>query len=212
MKFQSMKVANRLAVAFGLVLFVSGIAAFLSINRLTAIEVNLQEIVLDNNVKVELNSTMGGSVHVVSRVIRSIVLLKDPKAKETEREKISKMRAEYDKAWENLEKFPPSEEAKALRSKIAAARDLARPLNNKVLELDASGNTDEAISLLMTQAGPATQNWLDAIEANIDRQKALSQKQFEESETDYQQARFVLISANVFGLLNRPGFRGGPLV
>jgi methyl-accepting chemotaxis protein len=201
MQFQSMRVATRLLVAFGVVLLISGIAALLSINRLSAIEENLQEIVLDNNVKVELNSSMAGSVHVVSRVIRSVVLLKDPKAKETEREKIAKMRAVYDNAWTDLEKFPPSEEAKSLRAKIAAARDLARSLNNKVLELDAAGNTEEAVSLLMTQAGPATQIWLDALEANIDRQKALSQKQFEASEVEYKQARFLLISANVLSLL-----------
>jgi methyl-accepting chemotaxis protein len=201
MKFQSMKVATRLVVAFGMVLFISGIAALLSISRLSAIEENLQEIVLDNNVKVELNSTMAGSVHVVSRVIRSVVLLKDPKAKETEREKIANMRTVYDKAWADLEKFPPSEEAKSLRAKIAAARDVARPLNNRILELDASGNTDEAVSLLMTQAGPATQIWLDALEVNIERQKALSLKQFEESEVEYKQARFLLISANVLSLL-----------
>lgn len=201
MNFQSMKVVNRLLVAFGVVLVVNGIAAMLSLHRLTAIENNLQEIVLDNNVKVELDSAMAESVHVVSRVIRSIVLLREPSAKESEFGKIALARAKYDKAWSDLEKFSPSEDAKTQRAKIAAARDIARPLNSRVLELDASGNTDEAVALLMTQAGPATQVWLEAIEANIQHQKVLSHAQFEESEVEYRQASAVLISANIFSFL-----------
>jgi len=42
-------------------------------------------------------------------VMRSVILLKDPAAKEAERAKITKARAEFDQAWAELEKFVPSE-------------------------------------------------------------------------------------------------------
>ena len=200
MKFSKMKVASRLAVAFGLVLAVSVIAALLSLSKLSAIQDNLENIVQVNNVKVELNSKMLNSVHVVSRVMRTMVLLSDKAAKETEMVKITKSREAYDNAWAELQKFAPSGAAKVLRAKIAAERDVARPLNNKVFELGMAEKEAEATKLLMSEANPATQKWLEAIEENVELQNSSSVNQFEEAEADYKQGRLLLIIANVLNV------------
>jgi methyl-accepting chemotaxis protein len=201
MNFSKMKVASRLAVAFGLVFIVSAIAALLSLSRLSNIQDNLIAIVQVDNVKVELNNKMAESVHIVSRVMRSIVLLQDKAAKEVELVKITKAREAYDNDWAALEKFVPSEAARAVRAKISAARDVARPLNNKVVELGLADQTTEATKLLMGEANPATQKWQDALDENIELQKANSVKQFEEAEADYKQAKLLLIIANVINAI-----------
>ena len=201
MSISKMKVVSRLAMAFGFVLAISIIAALLSLTKLSGIQENLREIVQVNNVKVELNSKMSESVHIVARVMRSIVLLNDKSAKEAEAVKITKAREAYDKAWTELEKIIPSEAGRVMRAKIAAARDAARPLNNKVLELGMAGQEAEATKLLMSEANPATQKWQDALEENVELQQTSSVKQFEEAEADYQQARFLLIIANVVNVL-----------
>jgi methyl-accepting chemotaxis protein len=95
----------------------------------------------------------------------------------------------------------PSEKGQSLRAAIAAARDAARPLNSKVLELDLAGNTEAATTLLFAEANPATQKWQDVLDDNIEFQKSNSVKQFEESEADYQHARTLLITANLLSLL-----------
>jgi methyl-accepting chemotaxis protein len=197
MNFKNMTVARRLAVAFGVVLLVSVIAAILSISKLSAMEENLREIVLVNNVKSELNNDMMDASHVVSRVMRSVVLLDNKADKERENAKIIKAREDYDKAWEALQKFPASEEGKVLRAKITAGRDLARPLNNKVIELGLNDKTAEAIALLFKEANPATIKWQEAMEENITLQKATSEKEFKSTESAYQQARLLLILANL---------------
>ena len=200
MQFNNMKVGSRLAIAFGVVLTISVIAALLSLNRLAAIQDNLKDIVLDNNVKIELNSNMSENIHIVSRVMRSVVLLREKSEKEAELAKITKAREDYDRNWAALEKFVPSEKGKAIRAKIVAARDVARPLNNKVIELGMANKEEEATKVLFSEANPATQKWQAALDENIEFQKANSLKQFNEAEAEYAQAKFLLIVANVINV------------
>ena len=124
-----MKISARLAWAFGAVLTVSIVAAVLSLMRLAAIQENLRDIVLDNNVRIELSNNMSDDIHVVSRVMRSIVILEDQTAKNSEMLKITKAREDYDRAWEALQKMPAGETGKAIRAKIVAARGVTlRPV------------------------------------------------------------------------------------
>jgi methyl-accepting chemotaxis protein len=134
-------------------------------------------------------------------VVRSIVLLQNGAEKNQEATKIGKAREDYDKAWESLQKFPPSETGHALRVKIEDARNAARPLNTRVLELAMANKADEAIALLFKEANPATQAWQDALEANIHFQQEVNKKQFEEAETEYVDARNLLLSASVLSVI-----------
>ena len=70
MAFGNMKVAARLAWAFGLVLVLMGLTGAFTLTKLAAIETNLEDIVLDNNVKIKLNNQMAESVHVSANAPR----------------------------------------------------------------------------------------------------------------------------------------------
>jgi len=195
-----MKISSRLALAFGVVLLMSVAAAGLAVKDLAAIEAAMEDIVGDNNVKIKLNSEMGDAVHVVTRVMRSVIILDDKAAKEKELAKITKARESYDKAWDALNKLEASEAGKAMRAKILAARNGARALNDKVIELGMAGDEAQARSLLMTEAGPATEKWQEAIKENEALQEANSARVFEEAKADYATARNILISANVLSI------------
>jgi methyl-accepting chemotaxis protein len=196
MRFDNMKVSARLAWAFGTVLAVSLMAATLSLVKLASIQDNLRNIVLDNNVRIELSNSMANSIHIVTRVMRSVVILSDKDAKDHEMAKITKAREDYDKAWTQLEKMPASETGKAIRAKIAAARDIARPLNNKVLEYGMAEKDEEARDFLFKEAHPATEKWQEALAENIAFQKSNTEKQYLQTEEDYAQARLLLIISN----------------
>ncbi|APW44244.1 methyl-accepting chemotaxis protein [Rhodoferax saidenbachensis] len=200
MRIKDLKVSTRLAGAFGLVLAISVIAAALSIAKLAAIQDNLRDIVQINNVKIQLNTNMADALHVVARVMRSVVLLHEPAEKEREKVKIAKAREDYDQSWTALEKFAPNPQAKALRVKIDEAKNLSRPLNNKVIELGMGGKEAEAIALLFKEANPAWQKWLDALEENIAVQQKQNQEQFQQTEAEYVQARTMLIVANALSI------------
>ena len=201
MKFTDHKVSTWLAVSFGLLVLLGVATGMLALRELAAVEANLEDVVQDNNVKTRLNTTMAESVHVISRVVRSVVLLEDKAAKEREIPKIAKARTEYDKAWEALQKFPASEAGQAIRAKTRQASEVARPLNNRVLELDQAGKRAEAIALLVAEAAPAVDKWQAAIDENIALQEANNDRQFATSQADYQVARNLLIGSSVLSVV-----------
>ena len=150
MKLNDFKIGTRLGTAFAAMVLLSMAMAAIALYALHSVESNLDDVVLDNNVKIKLNNDMSESVHIVSRVTRTIVLLDDKPTKNAELEKVVKARAGYDKAWDALSQFPASETGKANRAKIKEAADAARALNSRVLALGFEGSKDaEAVTLLM---------------------------------------------------------------
>ena len=127
MRISDMKISSRLAAAFGLVLLMTVASAGFSIYKMASIQADFEDTVLDKNAKIKLNNDMANAVHVVSRVMRSMILVDDKALKDGEKDKLEKSRASYDHAAQQLEKLPWSEAGKAAFAKIQAARDAARP-------------------------------------------------------------------------------------
>src|SRR5512142_2312791 len=133
--FKNMRVAVQLGLGFGVALLLMVAVALTGIVGMKSSNDQLDDIVKDNLRKIELVNTMSESVHIVSRVLRSMVLLNDVAAIKEEEQKLLAARTAYDKAWEELEKSPASERGQAIRAKIRESSALARPLNNKIIEL-----------------------------------------------------------------------------
>ena len=201
MNFKDMKIGSRLFLAFGLVVLIAIISAVFTLNRLADIQENLRDIVENNNVKVRLNNEMADATHIVARVVRTVVLLKDKSLKEHERAKIIKARADYDKAWAALDKMPASEEGKAFRKKIFETHAAAAALNNQVIELGLADKEAEATALLLKEAGPATQRLQDALSENIAFQQTNTEKSEIAAEEEYHSTRTLLITANAVVVL-----------
>jgi methyl-accepting chemotaxis protein len=143
----------------------------MGLRSMSHIKVDLDKIVEENVYKMDLLQTMSESVHIASRMARTAILLEDINQIESELKKVEAPRERYDAAREALEKMPASEKGMAIRARIREARETARTLESKIIEL-AKGNQDaESITLILTQARPATQKWQDALHENIELQK-----------------------------------------
>ncbi|MDD2880013.1 MAG: methyl-accepting chemotaxis protein [Rhodoferax sp.] len=196
-----LKVSTRLAIAFSVIVLITLLSSALALFELKSIQNNLDEVVNSNNAKVAINTNMAESVHIVSRVMRSVVLLTDNAEKATEKKKIDDERLRYDKARAAMDKFPAGEQGKSKRDAIDAAAAKARPLNTQVIELGLAGKTQEATTLLMAQAAPATTAWLATIDDNIMRQETLNTQQYDASTSSYVNGRNVLIGFALLSLL-----------
>ena len=139
----------------------------MTLGKLADIQDNLHNIVTDNNVKVRLSTEMADSTHIIARVMRTVVLLKDPSLKEHEMVKINKAHEAYNKAWAELEKIPPSEQGKVIRKKISDAHSAAVELNNRLIERGMANKEAEATTLLLKEVGSAVQKLQDALDENI---------------------------------------------
>ena len=183
-----MKLGRRLGLGFGLVVaLMIGTLAFVEY-RMEQVEKHTVEVFGDNIIKLDDLTEMSNSVHIVSRVIRSVMLLKDdPVSSLRERSKIEKARADYDKAFAELLSKGATEEGKVIFAKLEEAKNKARPLNNKVLALVDQKNFDEALKVLLDEARPAVEVWQDAIE----NYSELQHKQTADAEKEIQ-AEFLL--------------------
>src|SRR5689334_12806690 len=130
MSKHSMKVGTRLALGFGLVLALMAGVSGLGIYNMQRIHARLEKVVQLNVAKLTYVQDMSESVHIVARVIRTIVLLSDEAAMQRELPKIQAARDTYDKARLALEALPATEEGKAIRARIRAFQQEARPLND----------------------------------------------------------------------------------
>jgi methyl-accepting chemotaxis protein len=186
--FANMKIGVRLTLGFAIVLALMATMAFVGINSMSAIEGRLDEIVKDNMHKIKLNSDMSESVHIVTRITRTMILLEDPAAIETEHKKLLKFRQNYNDAWEALNKTEASEKGKAIREKIKDAATEARAYNDKVIEFALERKDAEATRILMEQAAPAVQKWQDIIDENIALQQSNTDEDYETAKSNYASA------------------------
>ncbi|MRW87369.1 methyl-accepting chemotaxis protein [Pseudoduganella sp. FT26W] len=188
-----MKVGTRLGLGFGLVLVLLSLVAVLGVFNMSTIHAKLDRIVNENAVKTELVSQMSSAVHVVARLSRSVVLLNDDAAIRTELEKVTKERANYNAALEQLGKMPATPKGLEIRERIVGLQKIARPFNDQVFELALANKDDQATEILMKQAGPATQRWQEAMDEYAALQKATNHSDAAEAGAAYQRARTLML-------------------
>lgn len=145
----TMRIATMLSIAFGSLVLVIAAAGGIALFNFSNIAGELDHIVNQNARKLEHANTMSESVHIVSRVMRTELLLSDRSRAEEENKKLLAARQAYDKAREALHALPTSDQGRALRKAIDEAGTAARPLNDKVLALSRAGQTAEAVAVML---------------------------------------------------------------
>lgn len=201
MTLTQIKIGNRLLLAFGMVTLISMVTDILAMHSLAGVQANLEKIVMVNNVKMDLNNDMAKAVHIENRVIRTLVLLDDDAEMRRQKPKLEAAQKMYKESWDALQKFPPSETGRALRTKIQQGYEQSNPLIEKLSALALANQDKEATQLLITDVIPATTRWLDAIEENIDIQQKANADEYAAALSSYESARNTLIAAAVVSVL-----------
>ncbi|QPK62445.1 MCP four helix bundle domain-containing protein [Methylomonas sp. LL1] len=190
--FKNMKIGMRLGLGFAVVLLLMVVLTYEGLGGLSTINGKLDKVLDENNVKTALCNTMAENTHIVTRVIRTLILVTTDDEMRTEKEKIDKARAAYNKAREELEKFPASEKGQAIRKAIDDAAEAAREVNNKVIELALANKNAEATELLIKTAAPLTNKWQEAIDDNLQRQIENNEADDKAAEEAYNEVRSLM--------------------
>lgn len=167
----NLKIGARLGLGFGLVLLLLLTMAITGWKSSASIYHDLEHITQNNIAKTALLQTMSESVHIMSRVVRTTLLLHDPAAFQAQKAKIDAARAAYDAAEVSLEKMPSSEAGKAMIAKIKEAKLATRPLTDKLMGLAEANRSAEVLDLLRNQQAPATEKWQSAMHEAVERQR-----------------------------------------
>lgn len=102
MNISRLNIGPRFGLGFALVLALAVALTAIGISSMREIQHRLNGIVEVNVRKMDLLQQMSESVHIVSRVVRTVVLLDDGQQIDTELKKITDAREHYDAALEAL--------------------------------------------------------------------------------------------------------------
>lgn len=161
-----------------LVVMILGIS-ILSINRITFIEKNLQEINEVNSPKQRVAINYRGSVHNRSISIRDVVFASNEKDLKTYLDEIkyeedfyiaakNKMQSDF------IDKNMLTPEEQEILAKINATEDETMPLIKKIIEYKQAGNTEAMINTL-NEVRPKFVYWLKVINEFIDLEENKNQ-------------------------------------
>ncbi|MBK1891421.1 MCP four helix bundle domain-containing protein [Undibacterium sp. 14-3-2] len=200
MKLSNLPIGTRLGAGFALVLLMLIGVAYLGIHGMQQSNQALHHVVTVNVKKMDALEDMSRSVHIVSRVIRSIALLTDEAQAKLEHKKIDEARVHYDEAFSKLEKMPLDETGKKIVASIKEDQLAARALNNKFAEM-VQTNREEAVQFLLKEANPATTKWQDAIRDFITLQEEKNTIDEEAAAHAYQSALMLMISIAVLAVI-----------
>ncbi|MCC2958711.1 methyl-accepting chemotaxis protein [Massilia sp. IC2-477] len=188
----NLKIRSRLALVFFILIALILVIATTSIYELKELESKLREVVVSNNQKTRLVTQMSESIHIQSRVMRTITLLDDPELISVESRKLEEARARYDEAAAMLYSLPTSNLGQEIRTRIKTALALARVQNDRVLAMARSNEDEAAVVHLLRVAGPATQALQDVLHENSALQEKLTSESFKAAEAAYANDLWIL--------------------
>jgi methyl-accepting chemotaxis protein len=200
MHISNLKIGPRLGLGFAVVLALMLALVGIGINSMGQIQGKLDNIVDSNVHEMELLQDMTGAIHVVRRVMGTLIILTDHAAIDAEYKKMEAARARYNAADELLRKGRADEAEAALRTKLSEIQAQARPLNNQVVELARANDDAKALELLLKEAGPATQKWQDLLDDYVTLQKESNKKDAAAAQQAFSSARLFMFGVTAVAL------------
>ncbi|WP_017118088.1 methyl-accepting chemotaxis protein, partial [Xanthomonas vasicola] len=198
---QRYNVGPRLAAAFAVLIVLSGLIALIGYRGLTSARALVEHLVQQNMVKIRLSNDMMDANYVIATQIRNVVLPTSNEDNLKFIENIKNARADYLKARDALYATPASNEGTKIRAEMDRRRAVVKGLNDKVIDLGMSGHSDDALSLLLTKAAPAMQQWQDKIAENIVLQNRLAAEASAEALQSMDDSRQLLIGGSLLIVL-----------
>ena len=194
------RVGTRLGGAFGSVLLVMALLSLLALHELRTLQADFDQVVNDNNVRMEHTHAMLTALDQVRINLRNVVLIADEAGMNENQARLQQAESTYRQASEALRAMPADAQEQAVRERIEAAASSARPLNAQVLELGLSNRNLQALSMLLEQAAPATDAWTAALEQLLQLQRQRNALAHDASQRASQQALVWVVGGNLLGL------------
>ena len=195
MKFSDFKIGQRLGAAFGILVLMTMASAGLGLQRLSQIQDNLDAVVKENHVKSELAHQMNEAILIVTRAMRTLMLVDSEFEREALGQEIGQARKEYDEARAQLDGLPTSEEFRAHLARIDQVRDAARPVTNRVVQSGLAGDKEQALALMQGESSALVQQWQKLLKDSVHLQQAADDLAYQESLHSYVTARDMLIAS-----------------
>ena len=193
MHLGNVRIGQRLAVGFSIVIVLMLVLTAVGIQRVTRISEGLHTINDVNSVKQRHAINFRGSVHDRAIALRDVVLSEPSAARNSASAQIESLAAFYAQSAAPLQALVADSDDTREREMLAAIQAVETrtlPLIAQVQSLRAAGDEAGARALMMDQAAPAFVTWLARINDFIDLQEHKNQRE----------AAAAVASADGFGI------------
>jgi methyl-accepting chemotaxis protein len=167
-----MKIGLRLAMGFGLVVFLLVAIAVVGITRIGAVNEDMQMITTDRYPKVEQSFKIMDSVDGIAQSMNNIVIYGDQETIKSELKAIEAAKIEIKDALDKLEKMINADKGRELFKKMSSARDQYVVHQSAFIRQVGDGKLAEAKSTL-TQLRTAQSAYTDHVAEMIKFQSDL---------------------------------------
>ncbi|MHB8907579.1 MAG: methyl-accepting chemotaxis protein [Syntrophales bacterium] len=200
---KNMKIGARLGLAFGVLLVLMVVSVSIGLLKLSTMHDKLDLIVKVNTARLELVADMGVEVREVSISLRNMLLEPNEEVIKKEKQKIDAGRGTYDQTLRKVEELVAKNDTKGNEfiAKIKQRQDVARQVNNRVLELVSAKKAAEALHLMQAEAKPAVRQWLDAVDELFKYNVERSNFRYAEATQTYASAKILEIVLGVVSLI-----------
>jgi len=194
----SLRIGQRLGVAFGLVLLLLAATAGLALRHMGDIRQQLDEIVLVNNVEYQLVAEMRIAADGLAQHASAMIMLDDAVAMKSTRAAFDHDLAAYDAAEKKLgEHFAATTDTDpretALLAQVRQEQDAMVVPMNKAMDLAATSQNMDAGRLMAADAIPAQAKLFASLGALLKVEDELTKRAYDEANGVYARSRALLL-------------------
>jgi methyl-accepting chemotaxis protein len=201
MHWKNMKIGVRLGIGFGLVLVLLLVLAATGLNRMGALQRNLEAIVQESNVRVATVNTMLDNARDTALNVRDLIFMTDEQAMQVVEKDLNAIRERYRQSSEKVTGMIVDLDSKALLAQVKAAEGVALPVLDKAAKLGRANQTEEGTKVLLEESRPAQIKWVAAMEALSNQEARLAKATVEEAAKSYATARWLMMGLAAAALL-----------
>jgi methyl-accepting chemotaxis protein len=203
MNLSNMKVGQRLALGFSLVLLLLVAVTVVGILRMAQIQDRLDHVVSVNNVVTRLVVDMRNNVSERLNSLRTLTLMTNPDDMEPELDRFKVQTGKYDDLKKKLgAKFAAESTAqeKTLLASIEGFESTAMPAIAKASELYLANKAEDATRVMIKEIRPVQKKWMESLEqlaSMEDKQNAQSQIDAQAAFVNARNFMLILLAAAV---------------
>lgn len=201
MKLRTPNIGIRLSLGFTAVLLLLAVTAWLAMSNLKSINDGTHRIVDGSYPKVVLAYKMLGNVNANARSMRNMLLLNDQSAVEKEQQLILSRRQNQEENIANFEKLIASDEEKGIFQTATEARTKYGTSQREFMRLATEGKKTEATTWLLGNLQADQEKWFSSMDALIDYQTKLVNRDGAAADNTYLTAKNVLAAVAALSIL-----------
>ncbi|PPU23874.1 methyl-accepting chemotaxis protein [Xanthomonas arboricola] len=190
---QRFNVGHRLAVAFGILILLSGLLVATGLSTMANARAQLDFIVLDRTAKIQIGNGMLDANSSLLIALGTYAMATSEELNTEALNTINAQRQRYQELRTRLDTLSSSEEGRKIRNEMDERRATSVKFNDEVMALAAKNENAQAQDILSEQARPATLAWQDKIRELVTRQEGQSRQAYAEAVRSMDRGKLLLI-------------------